>query len=367
MNRISRNTVPNIVLIILFPFSFTVAQTDSSWQQLSTKERSANAFPIIMYDSDIGFGFGGKMVLKNRYQKQEAFDVTVFASTKGEQWYAFQFSAPDYEFRQGQQYALSLDARIEWDKLLKTNYFGIGNFTEDNNFQFPSEFFRFATILGHAFSSHWIIELGYQFSHYSVYGYDSEWETITDETPGAGQSNVSGFSSGIRFDSRDSHINPTRGVRIYLKTGLADKTIGSDWNFVSYRLESNFYANLYRRKHILATRFWSQQIDGTAPVQELSMIGDGWTARGYKAGRFLDKAMMLTSLEYRFPLFKKLGGVLFADAGRVSPKLKIMNLNDWHSDWGWGLRYFLQTFIVRFDMGSSKEGTRIFFNFGHVF
>jgi hypothetical protein len=47
--------------------------------------------------------------------------------------------------------------------------------------------------------------------------------------------------------------------------------------------------------------------------------------------------------------------------------LKIKNLNDWHSDWGWGLRYFLQTFIVRFDMGSSKEGTRIFFNFGHVF
>jgi len=367
MIKISGFSANKIILLFFFPFNLIIAQTDSSWQQISNQERSANAFPIIMYDSDIGFGFGGKAVLKNRYQKQETIDVTIFASTKGEQWYAFQFSVPDFEYRQGKQYAFSLDARIEWDKMLKTNYFGIGNFTRDNDFQFPSEFFRFATIMGHAFSRRWIIELGYQFSHYSVYGYNPAWGTITEETPGAGQSNVSGLSSGIRFDSRDSHINPTRGVRIYLKTGLAEKKFGSDWNFASYRLESNFYTNLYQRKHILATRFWTQQIDGTAPVQELSMIGDGWTARGYKAGRFLDKSMMLTSLEYRFPIFRKLGGVLFTDAGRVAPELKLMNLNNWHSDWGWGLRYSLQTFIVRFDMGFSNEGTRIFFNFGHVF
>lgn len=36
-------------------------------------------------------------------------------------------------------------------------------------------------------------------------------------------------------------------------------------------------------------------------------------------------------------------------------------------DIGWGLRYYLQNFVVRFDMGFSGEGTGIYFNFGHIF
>jgi len=34
---------------------------------------------------------------------------------------------------------------------------------------------------------------------------------------------------------------------------------------------------------------------------------------------------------------------------------------------GWGLRYYLQNFVVRFDMGFSDEGMGIYFNFGHAF
>jgi len=36
-------------------------------------------------------------------------------------------------------------------------------------------------------------------------------------------------------------------------------------------------------------------------------------------------------------------------------------------DLGWGLRYYLHNFVVRFDMGFSGEGTGVYFNFGHVF
>jgi outer membrane protein assembly factor BamA len=359
-------TVKLIQILTVF-LMVLVSVPNSFAQEEEVNSTQFNAFPIFMYDSDIGFGFGGKTILKNKYRKQEAFDLTAFASTNGEQWYAFQFSAPDYEYRQGKKYPLSFDFRIEWDKLLKTNYFGIGNETEDNDFQFPSEYFRFAGILGRAFSRIWIVELGYQFSHYSVYGYDPEWGTITDETPGAGQSNVSGIITSLRFDSRDSHINPGRGLRLLLKINLSDNHLGSDWNFSSYRLETNFYKNLSGTKHIFAARFWTQQISGSAPAQELSMIGDGWTARGYKAGRFLDQAMVLVSAEYRFHIISKYGGVLFSDAGRVAPKLESMSFQNWHSNLGWGLRYYLETFVVRFDMGFSEEGTRIFFNFGQVF
>jgi hypothetical protein len=36
-------------------------------------------------------------------------------------------------------------------------------------------------------------------------------------------------------------------------------------------------------------------------------------------------------------------------------------------DYGWGLRFYLPDFVARFDMGFSKEGTGIYFNFGHIF
>lgn len=36
-------------------------------------------------------------------------------------------------------------------------------------------------------------------------------------------------------------------------------------------------------------------------------------------------------------------------------------------DIGWGLRYYLQNFVVRFDIVLIDEGIGIYFNFCHVF
>jgi outer membrane protein insertion porin family len=154
---------------------------------------------------------------------------------------------------------------------------------------------------------------------------------------------------------------------LLLSTGKSLTALGSDWEFTRYRLEWSAYQRLWGREHLLAVRWWMQQVTGTTPYQELSKIGDSWTARGYKADRFLDKAMSLASLEYRFPLYKSLGAVLFTDAGKVMPDFGQFRLSHWHTNWGWGLRYYLTNFVVRFDMGISGEGSRIFFNFGQVF
>lgn len=110
-----------------------------------------------------------------------------------------------------------------------------------------------------------------------------------------------------------------------------------------------------------------QTVSGNAPYMELSKVGDSWTARGFKADRFLERAMTVLSAEYRFPLFHRLGGVAFMDVGRVWPSLKKTSLRAWHSDAGAGLRYYLATFVVRLDVGASPEGTRVFLQFGHVF
>jgi len=328
--------------------------------------RSLSAFPIVMYDSDIGIGLGAKSLLRNGFGHDESLDLLVFFSSKGEQWYVLAGSIPDPELRQGRRFAGALDIKLEFDKLLKSNYFGLGNGTDDNEHQFPKEFWTLQLTLGTAPHPRLIGEIVGRLTHYAIYGYDPAWGTITAGTAGAGESFVAAFGARIRWDGRDSSVNPRKGWRVVAGVDLARPEMGSDWRFTVFRLESSLYASL-ARDHVIAGRWWMQSVDGVAPYVELSKVGDSWTARGFKADRFLDRAMTLSSMEYRFPLYRRLGGVAFVDVGRVWPGLHDLSLRDWHADAGGGLRYYLANFVTRLDVGSSNEGTRIFLQFGHVF
>lgn len=336
-------------------------------QKKEIREPSISVFPILMYDSDIGFGFGGKGVIKNHFRKNESFDLMLFGSTKGEQRYAFVFSVPDFEIRQGKYYPLAFDMKIEYNKLLNSNFFGFSNDSHDNEFQFPKEVTRLELTLSHTFTPRLVGEIWLRLNHYSVYDYDPDWQTITSETPGSGETDVTASSIRFRFDSRNSQIHPQKGIKIDLQGEIGFPVFTSKWNFKKLRLECSTYKQLFSKNHILALRYWMQHITGDAPFYEMSLIGGGWTVRGFKADRFVHNTMALISLEYRFPIIKKLGGVLFMDTGRVWPSLDDISITDWHRNVGAGLRYYLTNFVVRFDLGYSQEGTRIFFNFGHVF
>jgi outer membrane protein assembly factor BamA len=355
-----------MVRVVLF-LGLSLPAFDSNGWAGTPGQSSWSAFPVVMYDSDIGLGIGGKGILKNGFRRNESLDLIIFGSSKGEQWSVFTFSIPDFEIRQGKHYPLAFDFSVEYDKLLKSNFFGIGNGSADNEFQFPREFVKIEAVFGRAFTDRLIGQAGFRYARYSSYRYAPEWNTISPATPGSGETSVAGFLARVRLDTRDSQINPQKGIRLELQAEKTSGILGADWRCSRARLEFGAYRRIFGTRSVLAARFWAQHIDGDAPYTELSRIGDSWTGRGYKADRFLDKAMALASIEARVPLYKKIGGVLFTDAGRVWPALSKFCWTDWHSDWGLGLRYHLENFVVRFDAGFSAEGTRIFFNFGQVF
>jgi outer membrane protein assembly factor BamA len=89
--------------------------------------------------------------------------------------------------------------------------------------------------------------------------------------------------------------------------------------------------------------------------------------RGYPLNRFLDKGKLLVNAEYRFPIFWRIGGNVFADAGTVWPSLGEIDLGELAADAGVGLRFYMPDFVVRVDVAWSGEGMGLYFNFGHVF
>ncbi len=347
--------------------TFSINETNISEQLTTVRQRTISIFPILMYDSDIGFGFGGKGVIKNQFKRNESFDLILFGSTKGEQWYVFTFSIPDFEIRQGTRYPLALDLKLEYDKFLKSNFFGFGNNSKDNDWQFPKEFTKLELTLGHAFTERIIGEAGLFFNHTSVYDYEDINPEMSTNIPGSGENLTSYLTVQLRWDTRDSQIHPHQGWKLSFNSDFAFKFIGSDYNFNRYRLEVNKYQKLFTSAHILAVRLWTQHIEGTAPYYEQSIIGGAWTARGFKVDRFIDRALTFVTIEYRFPVYRKIGGILFVDIGRVFPSIDKFRFYNWKIDSGFGLRYYLENFVVRFDTGFSNEGMRIFFNFGHIF
>ena len=72
-------------------------------------------------------------------------------------------------------------------------------------------------------------------------------------------------------------------------------------------------------------------------------------------------------MELRFPVYWRIGGVLGVDAGKVWPSLSAMDLMRWAYNPLAGLRFYMDNFVVRADVGFGSEGTGFYFNFGQLF
>ena len=73
------------------------------------------------------------------------------------------------------------------------------------------------------------------------------------------------------------------------------------------------------------------------------------------------------NVEARFPLYRRLGGIVGVDAGSVWASVEDASLRGWHTSPAVGLRYYLDTFVARLDVGLGRETTGVYFNFGQVF
>jgi outer membrane protein assembly factor BamA len=356
----------SIAVFLLFLLIVTTSAEATPERETAKNEKSLSVFPILMYDTDIGVGYGGKAKFVNYLSKKESFDFIVFNSSKGERWYVFTFSIPDIEIRQGKRYPFSFDLIAEY------YFYGMGPASEKGNqtiFTFEKK--ELQLTLGRGFSPRLVMEGSYIFK--SVRYFDiAKDKSFTETLEEVGEQFSPFVSLVIRYDTSDSQIHPKKGFRFLFQNDFAAKALGNkNVRYYRYTLDFRKYTLLFGRNDVLAFRTLIQKIEGRGiPLFELSVLGGASTMnamRGYKLNRFNDKGKFLLNVEYRFPVWKKLGGNIFVDGGSVWPSWSKINFHKVAVDIGWGLRYYLQNFVVRFDMGVSKEGVGICFRFDHIF
>ncbi|MEP0856719.1 BamA/TamA family outer membrane protein [Trichocoleus sp. DQ-U1] len=127
-------------------------------------------------------------------------------------------------------------------------------------------------------------------------------------------------SAGIAQDKRDNPINPTKGSVVSLSTEQSIPV--GNGSILMNRVKANYSQyipfNLTNgaTPDVLAFNVQGGTTIGNLPPYEAFNLGGINSVRGYGSGDVASgRSYVLASAEYRFPVFKPVGGVLFADFG----------------------------------------------------
>jgi outer membrane protein assembly complex protein YaeT len=198
---------------------------------------------------------------------------------------------------------------------------------------------------------------------------------------------------GLRRDTVDNHIEPTKGGILNLSNEVAPTFLGSGLQYAQTVVEAKEYHALGDSGFVLAGRvkfgiIQPMQSTFQIPIQKRFFSGGANSVRGYKLD-FLGPrnttndpiggdAVLEANLEGRFPLplpvyGKKIGGVVFMDAGNVYFKARNIDLGQLKYSPGVGLRYLSPIGPIGVDVAfpvnpiDNDRGYQFHFSIGYGF
>lgn len=172
------------------------------------------------------------------------------------------------------------------------------------------------------------------------------------------------------FDNRDNVYDPTKGKRLSFTTTWAGHGLGGDFDYFKFIAENRLYYKV-GRAHVLALRLMGGIATGDMPYNDLFTLGGADNLRGYEDDEFRGNKMYAATLEYRYPIAKKIQGVVFVDAGNAwggtDDIFWYHGNNKLHFSGGVGFRITTPIGPVRLDYGEGTEGGKFHFSFGGKF
>ena len=163
-------------------------------------------------------------------------------------------------------------------------------------------------------------------------------------------------------DTRDNIYNPTEGGKVDIMMEYAG--FGAKFKYEKVSVEQTHF-NKVGHAQVFAWRWAYGRGFGRIPELGQYRLGGQDTIRGYRDDIFRGNNMYLASLEYRFPIVRKVTGAIFTDAGAA-----------WFGGWtpkgthcSIGIGAAIETPIgpIRIDVGHGSNGNRVHFTVGGAF
>jgi outer membrane protein assembly factor BamA len=172
---------------------------------------------------------------------------------------------------------------------------------------------------------------------------------------------IAGMGPSLTLDQRDNVLNASKGFYLDFSVLAYNQWIASQYNFSKMKIDFRYYTNVWvRHRHIWAFHFLGQFTDGNVPFKHLAQIGGDVIMRGYYAGRYRDNHLMAFQTEYRFPVWKFLGLVVFGGAGSVAANMGQFATNMVWTSYGGGIRIKVSKkdqVNIRLDYGVGNDGS----------
>ena len=233
-------------------------------------------------------------------------------------------------------------------------YYGIGNDTQQEEEEtYMVKYPRFRINILEEIAPKLRAGLSYKFDNYDITGLAPNGLLENGAPIGFEGGNISTIGGILRYDTRDNVNLPLNGWYVTLSIEHNGKWLGSPFNFNRTILDAIKYIPL-GEKQTIALNAYTGFMGGDAPFQELLLFGGGRKARGVIAWRFRDDHLLLFQAAYRFPLFWRIRGAVFASSGRVAPTYNELFAGIYHFNYGAGVRFLLnkeELVQVRFDVG----------------
>ena len=243
-------------------------------------------------------------------------------------------------------------------------FYGIGHRSlKQNEEKYAYDLVSFKSLFLKKVYPNVFLGLDYHFEKEFGFKYTSNGSLEKGDILGFNGGNQSAIGIVGVLDSRDNVINAYKGTLLEVSTYLYRKSLGSTFDFSYLNATYQTYLQV-KPKQVLAIQAKARLGYGDVPFLDLSAVGSDDLLRGYPKNRFKDVNFVGAQAEYRFPLFWRLGMVVFAGAGDVFNKPSDLTISDLKWSIGSGLRVLVnpqERLNVRFDYGYGKEGGYFYF------
>jgi len=327
------------------------SQPDST----ETKRTGWTGYPFLFYTPETKTGGGGAI---NYFFREAGSAPSARPSTL----------VPVFVYTQKQQISSSLICDVYWEQeknhLFSTvsysdwpnQFYGIGNNTPDEEEDFTQ---RMVTL-----DLRYLRQL--QRGLYAGFQYQFHKSKLTEVEAGGrlARGNILGTETGtasgvgilVNWDTRDNIFYASSGSYYLLSARVFHDRLSSDFDFTNYQVDLRHFFPI-SSSHVLAVQGVMNVISGDPPFYMMSLLGGQNLMRGLYEGRYRDKNLIAAQMEYRLPLWRRIGAVAFAGLGEVAPKVDDFELKSFKHTAGFGLRYQLvpaEKLNLRMDFGWGK-------------
>ncbi|WP_395395569.1 BamA/TamA family outer membrane protein [Novosphingobium sp. BL-8A] len=173
----------------------------------------------------------------------------------------------------------------------------------------------------------------------------------------------------VTYDTRDDTLNPRKGIYAHAEWLWSVKLLGGDFGSRKLTAGASWYLPRSRNT-VLALHAGICGASGGSPFYDLCLYGQKNDLRGYKSGRYRDRASWAVQAEVRQHLFGRFGAVAFGGLGGTAPKLGRIGDSKLLPAGGAGLRYqpSRKTNInLRLDLAFGKDSRAIYLGIAEAF